>query len=99
MGASDNVVRGGLTLKAVDVDDLLDGRRSDAARPSRCFRPAPPSTLPGTPISLLVMHGPGARTAVGHELVVTSEGRTGYLPPGATLHVQAGVTAYVASAS
>ncbi len=98
MGASDNVVRGGLTLKAVDVDDLLA-----VVDPTPLDQPVvPPGTaleLPGTPISLLVTHGPGARTAVGHELVVTSEGRTGYLPPGATLHVPAGVTAYVASAS
>ena len=98
MGASDNVVRGGLTLKAVDVDDLLA-----VVDPTPLDHPVvPPGSalqLPGAPISLLVMHGPDARTALGHELVVTSEGRTGYLPPGATLHVPAGVTAYVASAS
>ena len=35
MGASDNVVRGGLTIKAVDVDDLLAVARPDAARPTR----------------------------------------------------------------
>ena len=32
MGASDNVVRGGLTVKPVDVDDLLAVARPDAAR-------------------------------------------------------------------
>ena len=98
MGASDNVVRGGLTLKAVDVDDLLA-----VVDPTPLEHPVVPVgadlDLPGTPIRLLVMHGPDARTAVGHELVVTSDGRTGYLPPGTTLDVPAGVTAYVATAS
>jgi mannose-6-phosphate isomerase len=96
MGASDNVVRGGLTTKAVDVDDLLA-----VIDPTPLADPVrPPSTvyeLDGTPIRLLRLVGPASHTAGAHELVVTSRGETGYLPPGDTLTVAADTTAYVAT--
>ena len=95
MGASDNVVRGGLTTKPVDVDDLLTVLdASPLAEPELPM--ASEYALAGTTIRLLRRDGPTAHDATGHELVVTSDGRTGYLPPGGRLDVGAGVTAYVA---
>ncbi len=101
MGPSDNVVRGGLTVKAVDIDDLLA-----VVDPTPLADPVIPIggdlTLPGTAIHLDVVRGPATHTAAGHELVVTSTGETGrattgYLAPGTTFAVPAGTTAYVAS--
>ncbi len=96
MGASDNVVRGGLTVKAVDVDDLLavvdPTPLADPVRP-----PAERYALDDTPIRLLRLAGPARHDAAAHELVVTSTGRTGYLAPGATLTVAGAETAFVAT--
>lgn len=95
MGSSDNVVRGGLTTKPVDVDDLLH-----VLDPAPVVEPElPPAAeypLAGTSIRLLRLEGPATRAAVGVELVVTSDGGTGYVPAGETLTVETGVTAYVA---
>ena len=97
MGASDNVVRGGLTVKPVDVDDLLA-----VADPTPLATPVmPPAAelpLAGTPIRLLRRDGPAQHTATSHELVITTTGQTGYLAPGEDLEVRSGVTAYVATA-
>jgi mannose-6-phosphate isomerase len=94
MGASDNVVRGGLTVKRVDVDDLL--HVLDA---TPLVRPVLPATteypLVGTRFRLLRLEGPATHHSAGHELLVTSQGVTGYLPPGDGFDVDAGVTAYV----
>jgi hypothetical protein len=43
------------------------------------------------------MEGPASHTAEGAELVVTTDGRTGYLAPGEVLDVGPGTTAYVAA--
>ena len=97
MGASDNVVRGGLTEKPVDVDDLL--AVADATPlPEPVMAPSPTMALTSTPIRLLRLAGPASHTATGHELVVTTAGATGYLAPGATIDVPAATTAYVATA-
>jgi len=97
MGASDNVVRGGLTTKPVDVDDLLA-----VVDPTPLAHPVRPAAdvyaLDDTPIRLHHLAGPTEHTSAGHGLVVTSEGETGYLAPGATLAVPEGTTAYVAAA-
>lgn len=97
MGASDNVVRGGLTTKSVDVDDLLA-----VVDPTPIVEPVRPVAveypLDGTSIRLLRLAGPHERIATTHELVVTSDGTTGYLAPGTSLAVPPGVTAYVATA-
>ena len=97
MGPSDNVVRGGLTAKPVDVDDLLT-----VLDPTPLDRPVEPPaaeySLQGTTIRLLRIEGPARHQAAGHELVVTSTGETGYLGPGATLTVDDTTTAYVATA-
>jgi mannose-6-phosphate isomerase len=96
MGASDNVVRGGLTTKPVDVDDLLAViDPTPLAEPVRL--PSAAYELDGTAIRLLRLVGPAHHTSGAHELVVTSAGETGYLPPGDTLSVAAGTTAYVAT--
>jgi mannose-6-phosphate isomerase len=97
MGASDNVVRGGLTDKPVDVDDLLDvADPTPLAEP--VMTPAAELHLADTSIRLLRRDGPGQHTATGHELVVTTAGRSGYLAPGTELDVPVGVTAFVAAA-
>ena len=97
MGASDNVVRGGLTTKPVDIDDLLavvdPTPLADPVRP-----PADVYALDHTSIRLHRVSGPAAYTSAGHELVVTSAGETGYLASGETLTVPAGVTGYIAAA-
>ena len=81
MGASDNVVRGGLTVKPVDVDDLLavadptplaDPVMAPAAELAPRRHPDPPAA-PRRP------DPPHARPS--HELVVTTTGTTGYLAP------------------
>jgi mannose-6-phosphate isomerase len=96
MGASDNVVRGGLTTKAVDVDDLLAvADPTPLAEP--IMVPSRELHLVDTSIRLLVRPGPVQHVAQGHELVVTTAGATGYLAPGEALDVAAGVTAYVAA--
>ena len=97
MGASDNVVRGGLTNKPVDVDDLLY-----VFDPTPIVDPRLPIStvyeLAGTPIRLLRVEGPATRAATGHELVVTTVGDTLYVAPGDRLDIPTGVTAYVATA-
>ncbi len=87
MSASDNVVRGGLTQKPVDVDELLrivdttplvEPVMKSAARSGRY--PLPEAGC------ALVRIEPGRRhTSTGHELAVDLDGRTLYLPPGSSL--------------
>jgi mannose-6-phosphate isomerase len=97
MGASDNVVRGGLTVKPVDVDDLLA-----VLDPTPLPDPVLPAgveyPLSETSIRLLRLVGPASREAVADELAVTSDGQTLHLSPGDTLDVPNAITAYVATA-
>ncbi|TFH15703.1 MAG: mannose-6-phosphate isomerase, class I [Acidimicrobiales bacterium] len=87
MGASDNVVRGGLTVKHVDVDELL--RILDPtplvqpimANANRTGRYA----LPEAGCTLVRVEPGQTHTSTGHELTVGLDGRTFYLPPGAAL--------------
>jgi mannose-6-phosphate isomerase len=89
MRASDNVVRGGLTVKEVDVDELL-----------RVFDPTPladpvlPATdgrfdLPAAGVSLLCLRRGDRHVATGHELAIDMEGRTRYAAPGDELVAEA----------
>jgi mannose-6-phosphate isomerase len=97
MGASDNVVRAGLTAKAVDVDAVLD-----VMDPTPLLDPVMSAArvypLTETSIRLLRLAGPAERRAKGHELVILLPGRVGYLPPGERLEIAAGETAYIATA-
>jgi mannose-6-phosphate isomerase len=87
MGASDNVVRGGLTEKAVDVEELL-----------RILDPTPLShpvvadalhtgryPLPEAGVTLARTEPGRSHHSAGHELAVSLRGDTLYLPPGSTL--------------
>jgi mannose-6-phosphate isomerase len=94
MGASDNVVRGGLTVKNVDADELL--RVFD---PSPLADPVLPASgrfdLPDAAISLLCLASGDRHVATGHELSIDMEGRTRYAAPGQELVADA--TTYVAT--
>ncbi len=95
MGASDNVVRGGLTVKPVDVDDLLA-----VLDPTPLADPVVPAAsrygLDATSIELLRLEGPATHEAAGHELLITTRGETGHLARRERLDVDPGVTAYIA---
>jgi mannose-6-phosphate isomerase len=85
MGASDNVVRGGLTVKHVDVDELL--RILD---PTPLTQPVMAATrgrypLPGAGCTLVRLDPGAAHRSTGHELAVTLSGDTLYLAPGTSL--------------
>ena len=90
MGASDNVVRGGLTTKSVDVDLLLD-----IVDPSPLTEPKLPTglryDLPDAGVSLVRLSPGESRVAVGHELSIDMSGNSWYSAPGDRL-VADGVT-------
>jgi mannose-6-phosphate isomerase len=83
MGASDNVVRGGLTVKPVDVDELL--RILD---PTPLVHPVMSTAgsgrypLPEAGCVLVRVEAGATHTSTGQELCVGLDGRTLYLPPG-----------------
>ena len=84
MGASDNVVRGGLTVKPVDVELLLA-----TIDPTPLADPVLPDTgrceLPAVGVAL-VRVGPGEHhRATGHELAIDLSGGQWYLRPGEQL--------------
>jgi mannose-6-phosphate isomerase len=81
MGASDNVVRAGLTVKPVDVDELL--RVADLTPLDEPVLPlADRYELPGAGVALVRLE-PGRRhVSTGHELGVDLAGGTWYLAPG-----------------
>lgn len=85
MGASDNVVRGGMTVKHVDVDELL-----------RILDPTPLAqpvmvgangrfALPEAGCTLVRVDPGSTHTSTGHELAIGLDGSTLYLPPTSTL--------------
>ncbi len=90
MGPSDNVVRGGLTRKPVDVDELL---RIVDARPleqpvltiSRRYE------LPTAGVALVRLDAGDEHVAAGHELAIDMNGGTWYAAPGEPI-VAAAVT-------
>jgi mannose-6-phosphate isomerase len=82
MGASDNVVRGGLTSKEVDVDLLFD-----ILDPTPLAEPVMDVDdgrypLPEAGVVLVRLEPGDSHTAVAHELAVAMDGTTLYLSPG-----------------
>jgi mannose-6-phosphate isomerase len=81
MNASDNVVRGGLTVKPVDVDDLLA-----VLDPTPLDQPVLPAgnryDLPGAGVSLLRLGAGRHHVATGHELSIDLDGAARYCGPG-----------------
>jgi len=82
MGASDNVVRGGMTQKHVDVDELL--RILD---PTPLAQPVMPGSngrypLPKAGCTLVRVEPGRSHTSTGHELAISLAGATLYLSPG-----------------
>jgi len=91
MGASDNVVRGGMTAKHVDVDELLQ-----IVDPTPLAQPVITDAewtgrypLPEAGCTLLRLDPGRTHTSTGHELAVSLSGETYYLPPGATITLAA----------
>lgn len=84
MGPSDNVVRGGLTLKPVDIDLLLD-----VVDPTPLTDPVLPAgtryELPTADVALVRLEPGQAHTATGRELAIDLLGNTWYCGPGDTL--------------
>lgn len=86
MQASDNVVRGGLTTKPVDVDLLLA-----TLDPTPLVQPVMESEQGRYPLPeagvVLVRLVPGdGHTAIGHELAIAMDGTTLYLSPGTPIY-------------
>jgi mannose-6-phosphate isomerase len=81
MGASDNVVRGGLTTKPVDVIELLR-----VVDPTPLDQPVIPTgsryELPRAGVALLRLRPGDRHTSVGHELAIDMTGCSCYLAPG-----------------
>jgi mannose-6-phosphate isomerase len=97
MGASDNVVRGGTTVKHVDVDELL--RVVDITPLADPRTPATPQgagawsyDTPSTPFRLwrYEIEGSFAHTATGRELLLCIDGTTDHLDRGATAYLSPG---------
>ena len=88
MQASDNVVRGGLTVKEVDVDLLLE-----TVDPSPLERPVMEADegrypLPEAGVVLITLRAGDGHTAVGHEMVIVDDGTTLYLSPGTPIFAE-----------
>jgi mannose-6-phosphate isomerase len=82
MNASDNVVRGGLTIKDVNVDLLLE-----VVDPAPLRDPIMKVTdgrypLPEAGVQLVHLAPGDSHTAIGHELAIALDGTTLYLSPG-----------------
>ena len=95
MGNSDNVIRGGLTVKPVDIDDLLavvDTTPLDEP----VLRRSDEYALPAAGVALRRLVAGTSHTATGHELAVDLDGGTWYLGPGETATVTADTFVVVA---
>ncbi len=86
MRASDNVVRGGLTSKHVDIDLLLD-----TVDPTPLANPLMDVIdgrypLPEAGVALVRLDSGSSHTATGHELAIALDGTTLYLSPGTQIY-------------
>ena len=81
MGASDNVIRGGLTVKPVDVDELLH-----VVDLTPLAEPVLPIgtryELPDTGVALVKLEAGEQHQSTGHELTIDLRGVSWYLAPG-----------------
>jgi mannose-6-phosphate isomerase len=88
MGASDNVVRAGLTVKPTDVDELLR-----VVDPTPLAHPVLAASdryeLPAAGVALLRLAAGIDHIATGHELAIDMVGDTWYLAPGDQFHTAA----------
>lgn len=95
MGPSDNVTRGGLTIKPVDVEELL--RIVD---PTPLDRPvladARRYELPAAGVALLRLAPGDVHVAAGHELAIDLSGGSWYFAPGERVEVTAATFVVVA---
>lgn len=97
MGPSDNVVRGGLTTKPVDVDELLEVIDT-APLADPVLAVDAPQMLPTLGVGLVRLDPGDEHCSTGHELAVDSDGSAWYLAPGtvttarAVTHVVAATT-------
>lgn len=86
MGASDNVVRGGLTVKHVDVEELL--AILDRTPLEHPVMTAASATgvypLPEAGVALHRLEAGAPHVSTGDELAISTDGTTWYLPPGCT---------------
>lgn len=113
MGASDNVVRGGLTRKHVDVEELLRVLRFEplpdpVVVPVEAFAGRRHYPTPGAPFSVdrLDVDAIVRHTAAGRELLLCTHGdreplprgRTIYLGPGDSVDLSGPSTVFVVSA-
>lgn len=84
MGNSDNVVRGGLTIKYVDVDELLA-----VVDPTPLAQPILPLStvyaLPGAGVELHRLDTGDTHISSGRELAIDLAGRAWYVPSGESL--------------
>ena len=81
MGSSDNVVRGGLTVKHVDVELLL-ATVDPTPLPDPVLAGTGRYELPGAGVALVLVEPGSAHTAAGHELAIDLAGGQWYLAPG-----------------
>lgn len=92
MGPSDNVIRGGLTVKPVDVDELLHVvDRQPLTEP--VLADSTHYDLPGAHVTLRRLKPGAHHRAIGHELAIDMDGGTWYYAPGD--HVEITTTTFV----
>jgi mannose-6-phosphate isomerase len=81
MGSSDNVIRGGLTVKPVDVDELL--QVVDTTPLTDPLLPIGSRyELPDAGVALVKLEAGERHRATGHELTIDLQGESWYLAPG-----------------
>lgn len=86
MRASDNVVRGGLTSKQVDIDLLLELVDTTPLVEPVISADDGRYPLPEAGVALVRLQPGDGHTAVGHELALALDGTTLYLSPGSPVY-------------
>jgi mannose-6-phosphate isomerase len=88
MGPSDNVIRGGLTVKEVDVEQLL-AVVDTTPLPDPVIEAGVAHDLPDIGARLVRLEPGDQHRSSGHELALDLDGSAWYLAPGSTITVQA----------